>query len=168
MSATLQPLPGRTEMRELTELHRRGAPDAVSTVRSYGTGSLYGHRLVRKSDHSKPRNRRLPSRQLAKSLIVSQVRFQRKVPDLSRAMAGRLRTRTQAGRQPLRDDRGDAPLPARPGHGGSDHFWHGPPRRRCERSARLLPAPGIHRSRDRPARPRWGLPSLSNSLETQE
>ena len=39
---------------------------------------------------------------------------------------------------------------------GTDH-----PRRRCERSARLLRAPGIHCSRGRPARPRRGAPARS-------
>jgi hypothetical protein len=38
------------------------APDAVFTVRTYGTGPPYGPGLVRNSSHRKPRNRRSPNR----------------------------------------------------------------------------------------------------------
>ena len=47
----------------------------VFTVRTYGTGPAYGPRLVRKSDHCKPRNRRSANRGSAQSQNVAQLRF---------------------------------------------------------------------------------------------
>jgi ribosome-binding protein aMBF1 (putative translation factor) len=50
------------------------APDAVFTVRTYGTGPLYGHGLVRKSASAKPATRRSAQPDHREPQIVSQVR----------------------------------------------------------------------------------------------
>ena len=50
------------------------APDAVFTVRTYGTRPLYGPGLVRKSSSREPRTRRSQRRASPEPRIVSQLR----------------------------------------------------------------------------------------------
>ena len=50
------------------------APDAVFTVRTYGTGPLYGPGLVRKSAHHQPQTSRSTPCGHQEPMIVSKVR----------------------------------------------------------------------------------------------